>query len=73
MKDDVAARYLTLHELVRAARAKLGAEAWAYIVGGTETEATVRRNRHAIESVALRPRVLNDATVVSPRSPTLPP
>ncbi len=64
MKDDVAARYLTLHEIVRAARAKLGAEAWAYVVGGTETEATVRRNRHAIESVALRPRVLKDVSSV---------
>ncbi len=68
MKDDVAAQYLTLHELVRAARAKLGAEAWSYIIGGTETEATVRRNRHAIESVALRPRVLNDVSSVDAKA-----
>ena len=33
---------------------------WGYLVGGTETETTVRRNRHALDSIAFRPRVLRD-------------
>lgn len=58
------ADYLALHEFVRDAREKLDAFAWDYLTGGTETEASVRRNRHAIESVGLRPRVLVDMALV---------
>jgi isopentenyl diphosphate isomerase/L-lactate dehydrogenase-like FMN-dependent dehydrogenase len=52
--------FLTLHEMVIAARARLDKGVWDYLVGGTETETTSRRNRHAIESLALRPRVLRN-------------
>ncbi len=58
------ADYLALHEFVRDARGRLDAFAWDYLTGGTETEASVRRNRHAIESVGLRPRVLVDMALV---------
>ncbi len=56
--------YLCLHEIVKAAKAKLDANIWDYLIGGTETETTLRRNRLAIDSVALRPRVLNDVSRV---------
>src|ERR1700733_15564341 len=46
-----------LHEFLPAARAKLSDHIWGYLVGATETETTLRRNRLAIDSVALRPRV----------------
>jgi glycolate oxidase len=53
-----------LHEIVRKARQNLNQNAWDYIVGGTETETTLRRNRMSIDSVAFRPRVLRDVSTV---------
>src|SRR6185312_7559996 len=49
-----------LHEFIPAARAKLSDHVWGYLVGATETETTLRRNRLAIDSLALRPRVCVD-------------
>ena len=57
-------RFQTLHEIVRAARATLAPGPWDYLVGGTETETTLRRNRLAIDSLAFRPRVLRDVSKV---------
>jgi len=57
-----ASEFETLHEIVRRARDKLDQNAWDYIVGGTETETTLRRNRMALDSIALRPRVLRDVS-----------
>ncbi len=53
-----------LHELVAKARANLNQNAWDYIVGGTETETTLRRNRMALDEIAFRPRVLRDVSYV---------
>lgn len=61
-----ASAFLTLHELVKKARQKLSHDDWDYIVGGTETETTVRRNRLALDSIAFRPRVLRDVSKVDP-------
>jgi isopentenyl diphosphate isomerase/L-lactate dehydrogenase-like FMN-dependent dehydrogenase len=52
--------FLTLQEIVAAARANLPPGPWSYLVGGAETETTVRRNRQALDSIAFRPRVLRD-------------
>ena len=52
--------FLTLHELVRAARANLKDEYWDYLMGGAESETTLLRNRQALDSLAFRPRVLRD-------------
>jgi glycolate oxidase len=57
-------RYQTLHEIVRAAHERLDAGAWDYLIGGTETETTVRRNRQALDALAFRPRVLRDVSAV---------
>jgi isopentenyl diphosphate isomerase/L-lactate dehydrogenase-like FMN-dependent dehydrogenase len=56
------AGFLTLHEIVAAARANLAPGPWSYLIGGTETETTVRRNRQALDSIAFRPRVLRDVS-----------
>src|SRR5579863_10733455 len=61
-----APEFLNLHEIVAKARANLNQNDWDYIVGGTETETTLRRNRMALDSVALRPRVLRDVSRVDP-------
>ena len=59
-----ASPYLTLHELVKKARQKLNHDSWDYIVGGAESETTVRRNRLALDSIAFRPRVLRDVSQI---------
>ncbi|HUC47915.1 MAG TPA: alpha-hydroxy acid oxidase [Xanthobacteraceae bacterium] len=59
-----ASEYYNLHEIVAKARANLNQNDWDYIVGGTETETTLRRNRMALDSVAFRPRVLRDVSKV---------
>src|SRR5579862_5363798 len=56
--------FLNLHEIVAKARQNLNQNAWDYIVGGVETETTLRRNRMALDTVAFRPRVLRDVSKV---------
>src|ERR1700760_3613565 len=56
--------FLTLHELVRAAHKKLDSNTWDYLIGGTATETTLRRNRQALDRLALRPRVLRDVSSI---------
>lgn len=54
----------TLHELVKKARQNLNHNNWDYLIGGAETETTVRRNRLALDTIAFRPRVLRDVSHV---------
>jgi isopentenyl diphosphate isomerase/L-lactate dehydrogenase-like FMN-dependent dehydrogenase len=56
--------FQTLHEIVAKARANLNQNDWDYIVGAAETETTLRRNRLALDSLALRPRVLRNVANV---------
>ena len=64
MSSGLEDRFQTLHEVVRAARATLAPGPWDYLIGGTETETTLRRNRLAIDSLAFRPRVLRNVSKV---------
>ena len=63
--------FLNLHEIVAKARANLNQNEWDYIVGGVETETTLRRNRMALDSMAFRPRVLRDVSKVNATSEIL--
>ena len=54
--------FLTLQEIVAAAQRNLPPGPWSYLIGGTETETTVKRNRHALDCLAFRPRVLRDVS-----------
>src|SRR5258706_3251098 len=56
--------FQSLHEFVRKARTKLNQNAWDYIVGASETETTMRRNRIALDEIAFRPRVLRNVARV---------
>ncbi len=58
----VGPEFQTLHEIVKKARQNLDQNDWDYIVGGTESETTLRRNRMALDSLAFRPRVLRDVS-----------
>lgn len=62
MNAPLAEQFLTLQEIVTAARSNLAPGPWSYLVGGAETETTVRRNRMALDSIAFRPRVLRDVS-----------
>ena len=55
---------VTLHEIVQEARRRLSDGLWDYLVGGSESETTLRRNRQALDSIAFRPRVLRDVSGV---------
>ena len=64
MSNEPQLQFETLHEIVERAKLNLSRHLWDYLVGGTETETTLRRNRHALDSWGLRPRVLNDVSQV---------
>ncbi len=55
---------MNLHEIVAKARQNLNQNDWDYIVGGVESETTLRRNRMALDAIAFRPRVLRDVSGV---------
>jgi glycolate oxidase len=55
---------MALHEFIPAARMKLTDDKWDYMIGGAETETTLKRNRLALDSLAFRPRVLRDVSSV---------
>lgn len=67
MVSQTEGRFLTLHEYVKAARNQLSPNHWDYLIGGTETETTLRRNRMALDSLAFRPRVLRDVSAIDAR------
>ncbi len=57
-------RFQTLSEIVKAARQNLAPGPWDYLIGGAETETTLKRNRHALDAIAFRPRVLRDVSKI---------
>src|ERR1700753_2061261 len=63
--------YVTLHEIVKAAKTRLNGNIWDYLIGGTETESTLRRNRMALDSIAFKPRVLRNVSAIDPSSELL--
>lgn len=56
----MAERFMTLPEIRRTARSVLPPGPWGFAAGGAETETTLRRNRRALERLAIRQRVLVD-------------
>src|ERR687892_2185642 len=64
MGSGLADRFQTLQEIVKAARLALAPGPWDYLIGGAETETTVKRNRQALDAIAFRPRVLRDVTKI---------
>jgi isopentenyl diphosphate isomerase/L-lactate dehydrogenase-like FMN-dependent dehydrogenase len=61
MSQEVQA-FATTHQMIAAARQKASQAVWDYITGAAETETTMRRNRHALDCLTLRPRVLRDVS-----------
>ena len=57
-------QFLSNEEIVQRARKNLPQGAWDYLVGASESETTMRRNRLAFDRLAFRPRVLRDVSTV---------
>jgi len=55
-----APEFLSLQEIVAAARRNMPVDLWNHLVGGADSETTLKRNRQALDSLALRQRVLVD-------------
>jgi isopentenyl diphosphate isomerase/L-lactate dehydrogenase-like FMN-dependent dehydrogenase len=60
--------FLTIPEIVKAAVAKLPPEHWHYLSGGSDSEATLRQNRAALDAIGFRPRVLRDVSKIDCRT-----
>ena len=71
MASGLESEFVTLHEVVKSAKVRLNANIWDYLIGGTETETTLRRNRMALDSIAFKPRVLRDGSKIDPSSELL--
>jgi isopentenyl diphosphate isomerase/L-lactate dehydrogenase-like FMN-dependent dehydrogenase len=54
--------FATVAEVIEAARARLEPDVWDYSAGGAGSEATLRRNRAALDALVLEPRVLRDVS-----------
>jgi isopentenyl diphosphate isomerase/L-lactate dehydrogenase-like FMN-dependent dehydrogenase len=50
--------FKTLQEIVLAAKRNLPPDLWTHLTGGSDSETTIRRNRMAFDTLALRQRVL---------------
>lgn len=66
--EGLGTEFMTIHEFIKAAKMNLSPNFWDYLIGGTESETTLGRNRGALDQIALRPRVLNDVSKVDPSS-----
>jgi isopentenyl diphosphate isomerase/L-lactate dehydrogenase-like FMN-dependent dehydrogenase len=66
MSDDelLEYRFMNLHEFVTVARQNLNRNNWDYLIGASETETTIARNRAALDAIGFRPRVLRDVSEV---------
>jgi glycolate oxidase len=53
-----------LHEFIAKARRTMQQGEWDYVTGAAESETTLKRNRMALDSIALRPRVLRDVSKI---------
>ena len=58
--------FLSNEEIVLAARRNLEQGPWDYLVGGAESETTMRRNRLGFDRLGFRPRVLVDVSSIDP-------
>jgi isopentenyl diphosphate isomerase/L-lactate dehydrogenase-like FMN-dependent dehydrogenase len=58
--------FVSNEEIIREARRQVDQGIWDYLVGGSESETTLRRNRLAFDRIAFRPRILVDVSDIDP-------
>jgi glycolate oxidase len=71
LRRNAAASFTTLQEIVIAARRNLSRPLWDMLSGGSDSETTLRRNRLALDSLALRQRVLVNVSQIDTRTTLL--
>ena len=62
--ERAAASFVSLQEIVATARRNLPQDLWDHLSGGSDSETTLLRNRQALDSLALRQRVLVDVSKI---------
>ncbi|MCC6238269.1 MAG: alpha-hydroxy-acid oxidizing protein [Dehalococcoidia bacterium] len=67
----MAPSFPTMEPIILEARRRLAQGAWDYLVGGTESETTLRQNRAGWDRLAFKPRVLVDVSRVDPATTLL--
>src|SRR5690348_14920698 len=60
INEAAAKDFVSLQEVVATARKNLPPDLWDHLSGGADSETTLLRNRQALDSLALRQRVLVD-------------
>ena len=60
LEKKVPGQFDTLQEIALAAHRKMPAPVWDHLMGGADSEMTLRRNRAGLDALALRQRVLVD-------------
>jgi glycolate oxidase len=63
-KAGASPEFATLQEIVLAAWQNLSPELWDHLSGGSDSETTLVRNREALDTLALRQRVLVDVSAI---------
>jgi len=58
--------FSTLQQIAVRARRNLDWNVWDYLMGGSETETTLKRNRQGFDALALAPRILRNVANVDP-------
>ncbi len=58
--------FVSNEEIIQEARRRLNQGVWDYLVGGSASETTLRRNRLAFDRIAFRPRILVDVSRIDP-------
>ena len=71
MSEQQNVEFRSLTEMVQLAQKNLERGDWDYLVGAADTEASLRRNRAAVESWVFKPRILNDVSQVNTQSELL--
>jgi glycolate oxidase len=63
-RKPAAPEFQSLQEIVLAARRNLSQDLWDHLSGGSDSETTLKRNRHALDGLALRQRVLVNVAAI---------
>jgi glycolate oxidase len=64
--EDLSFRFATIHEIIQFAHSTVSQGVWDYMAGATDSETTLRRNRHGYDQIGLRPRSMRDVTKFDP-------
>src|SRR5919201_1551419 len=64
--EQVSLDFVSNEEIIREARRRVDQGAWDYLVGGSESETTLRRDRLAFDRIAFRPGLLVDVSHIDP-------